>query len=211
MRHQIYALAFGAALVAAPNAFAEAFVPPLTQGEAKVLRKEITTHERALRDFTALIEKLARTERESSNSGRRRALYDLQQAMGAVIVAGERQLGEDYVITQHGQDVDEVRSDEAGSGGGVRTRKPVYPVPGEENAPPLAYYHLVRQQAIYIACRNSLEPAAAKQGSALAQYQALANEFAVLMRRDLEDLRSRLPAEPTEPAAATPPSAAVSR
>lgn len=191
------------AAVLAP-AVQETAAADLAQTEDRALQKEIAAQERAIRDFTALIGKLERTERESSSSGRRRALSNLSEAMGAVIVTGERKLGEEYVITQHGEEVSVVRTDEIGAGRGVNTRKRVVPPPGANEAPPVAYFHLVRQQAIYVSCRTIQEQAANKQGEAFAQYRGLAKEFAELMRRDLAELRADLAHEPAAATASVP-------
>ena len=104
------------------------------------------------------------------------------------------------------EEVEQVNSSDVGSGSGVRTRKRVYQVPDTENAPPAAYYHLVRQQAIFVSCKTNLEPAAAKQANSYAQYLGLVNEFAGLMTRDLDALKVQLPPDP-KPATETTQSA----
>jgi len=183
MRTAFLIFAVSVGLMAAAVTTAQNPAPTLSQSEINALQREITSHERS-------------TERESSNTGRRRALNDLQNAMGDVIIVAERKLGEDYVITQHGAEVEQVSTSDTGSGGGVRTRRRVYQVPESENSPPVAYYHLVRQQAIFVSCKTSLEPAAAKQGSSYAQYLGLVKEFAGLMSRGIDALRAQLPPEP---------------
>jgi hypothetical protein len=196
MRTVFFILAVSAGLMAAAVTTAQDPAPKLSQSDINALQREISSQERSLRKFSSLIRKLESTERESSNTGRRRALNDLQNAMGEVIIVAERKLGEDYVITQHREEVEEVSTSNVGSGSGVRTRKRVYQVPESENSPPVAYYHLVRQQAIFVSCKTSLEPAAAKQGSSYAQYLGLVKEFAGLMSRDIDALRAQLPPEP---------------
>jgi len=195
MRTVFFILAVSAGLMAAAITTAQDPAPQLSQSEINALQRDISAQERALRKFSSLIRKLESTERQSSNTGRRSALNDLQNAMGDVIVVAEKKLGEDYGITQHREEVDQVNSSDVGSGSGVRTRKRVYQVPDTENAPPAAYYHLVRQQAIFVSCKTNLEPAAAKQGNSYAQYLGLVNEFAGLMTRDLDVLKAQLPPE----------------
>ncbi len=196
MRTAFLIFVVSAGLMAAAVTTAQDPAPKLSQSEINALQREITSHERSLKKFSSLVRKLESTERESSNTGRRRALNDLQNAMGDVIIVAERKLGEDYVITQHGAEVEQVSTSDVGSGGGVRTRRRVYQVPESENSPPVAYYHLVRQQAIFVSCKTSLEPAAAKQGSSYAQYLGLVKEFAGLMSRGIDALRAQLPPEP---------------
>ena len=200
MRTVFFILAVSAGLLAAAITTAQDPAPQLSQSEINALQRDISAQERALRKFSSLVRKLESTERQSSNTGRRSVLDNLQNAMRDVIVVAENKLGEDYVITQHREEVDQVNTSDVGSGGGVRTRKRVYQVPDTENAPPAAYYHLVRQQAIFVSCKTNLEPAAAKQGNSYAQYLGLVNEFAGLMTRDLDALKAQLPPE-SKPAA----------
>jgi len=189
MRTAFLIFAVSVGLMAAAVTTAQNPAPTLSQSEINALQREITSHERSLKKFSSLVRKLESTERESSNTGRRRALNDLQNAMGDVIIVAERKL-------EHGAEVEQVSTSDTGSGGGVRTRRRVYQVPESENSPPVAYYHLVRQQAIFVSCKTSLEPAAAKQGSSYAQYLGLVKEFAGLMSRGIDALRAQLPPEP---------------
>jgi hypothetical protein len=171
----------------------------LTPAEEKRIIREIDQKERELARFRAQIRKLESAARRSSNSSRRSAVEALESTMGETIVAAEEALGEDYRITKHGSDVDQVRTWELEQSKGVRTRNRIWISQGGENAPPPAYLRLMRQQAIFVSCKTVREQAIAAQNGVLDRYSSLVEEFALLLEDEIVELRAQLPdPEPEE-------------
>jgi hypothetical protein len=175
----------------APSADGSADDPKLGHRERQNLERELRAGERELASFRSAIRKLEQASRSSSNTGRRSAIENLERMMGAVIDAGEAELSEDYRITRHSGEVDQVPTRELEESKGVRVgRRQIAPF-GPNSTPP-GYYRLARQQTIYVSCSRLNEQAIANQNAALEHYRSLVEEFAGLMEGALDERRSRL-------------------
>lgn len=172
----------------------------LTPVEEKRIIRDIEQKERELSRFHGQIRKLESAARRSSNSSRRPAIENLQKSMSDVILATEELLGEDYRITKHGSDVDQVSKSDLERSSGVRTRNRVWISRSGENAPPPEYIRLMRQQSIFVSCKTILEQAISAQSSALDSYQSLVKEFAMLMEDEIIELQNKLPPDPEKDA-----------
>ena len=196
LRKIVLGILFGIVLAALSVTAQESDPASMSQSEVKALQREIQDKDRVLTRFTRMTDNLQAANRKSSNSSRRKAIDDLEKAMGQVIRAGEQKLGEEYLITQHGAEVEQVRTDDLGSGKGVNTRKrDYYAIAAEGRGPPPEYLRLARQQSIYVSCKTMREQAISKQGGSQDKYLSLSREFADLIEHDLNAMRARLPEE----------------
>ena len=201
LRKIVLGILLGIVLAALPVAAQESDPASMSQSEVKALQREIQDMDRVLSKFTRLTDSLQTANRKSSNSGRRKAIDDLEKAMGQVIRAGEQKLGEKYLITQHGTEVEQVRTDDLGSGKGVNTRnRDLYAMSLEGRSPPPEYFRLSRQQSLFVSCKTIREQAISKQAGSESKYLSLSREFGDLIGQNLNAMRARLP-EDSDPLA----------
>jgi hypothetical protein len=180
--------------------------PPTDQGEINALEREIATKERRLDRFQSALRKLEAAGRKSSNADRRQAIERIEDAMGEVVRFEEKKLGEERLITVHGQDVEAVHTSELGStsGSGVRTGIKNRQRP-PEGMPPI-YLRLREMQQIVVGCRTIRELAIADDGGQFAQYVSRSRDFAGIMADDMVELEGLLPDEDEVEGAALPDS-----
>ena len=168
----------------------------LSTKDVNALEREIQTKERRLRKFDSAISKLRTAGRQSSHSSARKAVEDTEKLMREVISYEEQKLGEEYRITQRGEEVETVHTNDLTDARGVRTqsrRRHTLP----PDTPP-EYLRLVRLQDIYYTCQTLQEHAIARTGEAPERYASVILEFADIMRTDLAELKAKLP-ENTSP------------
>ena len=167
----------------------------LSTKEVNALEREIRTKERRLQQFDSAISKLRTAGRQSSHSGARKAVEDTAELMREVISYEERKLGEDYRITQRGEEVETVHTDDLTDARGVRTKsRRRHTLPPDT---PPEYLRLVRLQDIYYTCQTLQEHAIARTGEAPQRYGDVVLEFADIMRTDLDELKAKLPEDTT--------------
>ena len=164
---------------------------PLSNREVKELEREIQHKERQLDDFESILRKLKSAARQTSHSPARKAVDETEELMAEVIRYEEQKLGEEYVITQHGEEAETVHTSELTESRGVRTRNR-RPYTAPAGTPP-EYLRLVRLQEIYVSCQTLGELAVSRTGDAAERYGNLVREFADVMRADLAELQAKLP------------------
>ncbi len=163
----------------------------LSNKEINDLKREIQHKERRLKSFESAIRKLETAARQSSNSSARKAVENAEDLMREVIRVEEQKLGQDYTITQHGEEAETVHTNDLTDERGVRTNsRRRYALPADT---PPEYIRLVRLQEIYVTLQRSREQAITRTGGAPERYGNLVREFADLMRTDLAELQAKLP------------------
>jgi len=171
---------------------------PTNPAELNALEREISNKERGLSKYMTELRRLESAGKKSSNADRRRSIERIEKAMIEVIRFEESKLGDEFLLTMHGEEVDVVHTSESGSstGTGVRTgTKNRQRAP--DNAPPV-YLRLRSMQQIFTSCQTIREMAITGQGDMFTRYDAQSHDFARLLNEDLAELRGLLPKDDEE-------------
>jgi len=171
---------------------------PTNKAELNALEREIANKERGLDKYMSELRRLESAGKKSSNSDRDRSIGRIEKAMAEMIRFEESKLGDEYLLTMHGQEVDVVHTSESGSttGTGVRTGTKNRQRP-PEGAPPV-YLRLRSMQQIFTSCQTIRQMAISGQGDMFSRYEAQSHDFARLLREDLAELRGLLPEDDVE-------------
>lgn len=143
--------------------------------------KETAKELKTLKD---LEKKLSSAAKQSSNTGRKSAINNLQDHMAQCILRREDNLGQEHTIKMHGGHVS------SGTTGAAEVGAPV----GTSRAKTSLYYmegiegYLLRQlslmQSLFVSAQQSVQPAIERQGESLDRYQSYIRRFKEELERN---------------------------
>jgi hypothetical protein len=171
---------------------AHAQTPELKKFTTRDLEKALRETSKELETFIKLESKLASAAKQSSNTGRKSVLNDIQDHMGKCILRREDNLGQEHTIKMHGGHV------VAGTTGAAEVGAPV----GTSRAKTSLNYvegiegYLLRQlsllQSLFVAASQNLQPASERQGDALDRYAGFTRRFREELERNEMILQGEL-------------------
>jgi hypothetical protein len=178
-------------LVVVIGLIATAFLPAWTSEaptaeQIKTMKRDLDSNERELQDFQDLLETLADNVHESSNSDRRSAIEDIQEAMKTEILQMEKLLGQSRTIIRHGSEVREYDGDDEDSSDSAYSSDRMEGMMelGDGGRDP-ELYRLARMQVLFGGCKKIREEAINGTDWATDRYQRNAAQFAGLMHAEI--------------------------
>jgi len=186
-------LAFCFSLCVLPALAQENSSPP----DVDELEQQLAQADRQLEDYDQSLSDLNEAAGQSSDTGRSSAIEDLERIQQEVIQKLERLLGEDYTIEQHGEEVQEVTTDEAEKETSFSTSRRERTLNQQLDAEGVGSpgYRLVRMQQIYESLQEIRQSAIDHDPGALDRYSRMAREFGGLMLYDRDAIFGQLPPE----------------
>lgn len=165
------------------------------------LQAEVRTCERELATFRDYEARLARAERQSSNTARASVIDGLQQHMIDVVLRREDALGVEHTVIRHGQPpTGPTSAAEVGTPmSNKETRRRMSR--GTSTKSP-AFLRLSRLQGQVVSGERIYRQAVEKQNGAFATYTAIVADFGAVLESELQGLRNELARREQEAASA---------
>lgn len=172
----------------------------LTQADIRDMQEQLVRADRVLRDYDQLLVDLDNAGDKTNKNGRSRAISSIEQIQKDVILALEAMIGDEYTIQRHGQEVNEITTQEAEkytSGSTSRQQRTVHQELASQGVASPGY-RLVRMQEIYVLLQQSRQQAIDRDPQAFDRYYRLAREFGGLMLYERDGMFQLLPPEAQE-------------
>lgn len=146
-----------------------------------------------LKKMKDLEKKLVSAGRQSSNSGRKSVINDIQDHMGECILRREDSLGQDHTIQRHGGHmVSSGTTDAAEVGAPVGTSRAKTSLNYVEGIEGYRLRQLSMMQSLFVAAAQNQQSAIDKQGDSLDRYSSYTRRFREELERSYNFLISEL-------------------